>query len=116
MKQEPVGWAIKHQEDLIEFQTDRSDFEETIEFYKTEGWEYEIVPLYTAPRELSDEEITQVFDKCYPNNGDGDVVTLVDFARAIEKEVVNKNTYNIQQDDEMSINMCINKDFVNKND
>ena len=70
----------------------------------------------TTAKLLSDEEITQVFDKCYPNNGDGDVVTLVDFARAIEKEVVNKNTYNIQQDDEMSINMCINKDFVNKND
>jgi len=39
--------------------------------------------LQTKP--LSDEEITQVFDKCYPNNGDGDVVTLVDFARAIEE-------------------------------
>lgn len=34
-------------------------------------------------RELTDEEITQVFDECYPNNADGDVVTLVDFARAI---------------------------------
>jgi hypothetical protein len=45
------------------------------------------LPLYTTPqtKPLSDEEITQVFDKCYPNNGDGDVVTLVDFARAIEE-------------------------------
>ena len=43
------------------------------------------IPLYTAPKPLSDKEITQVFDKCYPNNGDGDVVTLVDFARAIEE-------------------------------
>jgi len=33
--------------------------------------------------DLTDEEITQVFDECYPNNADGDVVTLIDFARAI---------------------------------
>jgi hypothetical protein len=46
------------------------------------------IPLYTTPqiKELSDEEITQVFDECYPNNGDGDVVTLIDFARAILKK------------------------------
>ena len=36
-----------------------------------------------ARKQLTDEEITQVFDECYPNNADGDVVTLVDFARAI---------------------------------
>jgi len=41
------------------------------------------IPLYTHPAELTDEEITQVFDECYPNNGDGDVVTLIEFARAI---------------------------------
>jgi hypothetical protein len=42
------------------------------------------IPLYTHPvKELTHEEITQVFDECYPNNGDGDVVTLIDFARAI---------------------------------
>ena len=34
---------------------------------------------------LSEKELYEVFDKCYPNNGDGDVVTLVDFARAIEE-------------------------------
>jgi len=47
---------------------------------------------YTTPqtKPLSDEEITQVFDKCYPNNGDGDVVTLVDFARAILKKASEK--------------------------
>jgi len=42
------------------------------------------IPLYTHPaKTLTDEEITQVFDECYPNNADGDVVTLIDFARAI---------------------------------
>ena len=34
---------------------------------------------------LSEKELYEVFDKCYPNNGNGDVVTLVDFARAIEE-------------------------------
>ena len=34
-------------------------------------------------KELTDKEITQVFNECYPNNADGDVVTLIDFARAI---------------------------------
>jgi len=51
------------------------------------------IPLYfehkpqvvRAPtyKTLTDDEITQVFDECYPNNSDGDVVTLIDFARAI---------------------------------
>jgi hypothetical protein len=41
-------------------------------------------------KELSDKEITQVFDECYPNNGDGDVVTLIDFARAILKKASKK--------------------------
>ena len=50
------------------------------------------IPLYTTPqiKELSDEEIIQVFDECYPNNGDGDVVTLIDFARAILKKASDK--------------------------
>ena len=41
-------------------------------------------------KELTDEEITQVFDECYPNNGDGDVVTLIDFARAILRKAQEK--------------------------
>jgi len=46
---------------------------------------YEVINLEPQTKPLTDEEITQVFDKCYPNNGDGDVVTLIDFARAIEE-------------------------------
>lgn len=55
-----------------------------------EGHTYK--PLYTTPqiKELSDKEITQVFDECYPNNCDGDVVTLIDFARAILKKASEK--------------------------
>jgi hypothetical protein len=50
-----------------------------------------VIPLYTHPvKELTDEEITQVFDECYPNNGDGDVVTLIDFARAILRKAQEK--------------------------
>ena len=48
-------------------------------------------PLYTHPaKTLTDEEITQVFDECYPNNADGDVVNLVDFAKAILKKASEK--------------------------
>ena len=43
-----------------------------------------------ARKQLTDEEITQVFDECYPNNADGDVVTLVDFARAILRKAQEK--------------------------
>ena len=43
-----------------------------------------------ARKQLTDEEITQVFDECYPNNADGDVVTLVDFARAILRKAQNE--------------------------
>ena len=49
------------------------------------------IPLYTHPaKTLTDEEITQVFDECYPNNADGDVVTLIDFARAILRKAQEK--------------------------
>ncbi len=51
---------------------------------QTEGKLFHI-PLYAAQKPLSEKELYEVFDKCYPNNGDGDVVTLVDFARAIEE-------------------------------
>jgi cell fate (sporulation/competence/biofilm development) regulator YlbF (YheA/YmcA/DUF963 family) len=51
----------------------------------------EVGGAYTHPvKELTDEEITQVFDECYPNNGDGDVVTLIDFARAILRKAQGK--------------------------
>ena len=42
-------------------------------------------PVIKQTKPLSEKELYEVFDKCYPNNGDGDVVTLVDFARAIEE-------------------------------
>ena len=44
-----------------------------------------IAELEKQTKPLSEKELYEVFNKCYPNNGDGDVVTLVDFARAIEE-------------------------------
>lgn len=44
-----------------------------------------IAELEKQAKPLSEKELYEVFNKCYPNNGDGDVVTLVDFARAIEE-------------------------------
>lgn len=73
---------------------------------KDKNKEYNSIPA----KLLSDEEISDIlFKYCEKDE-------WFNFARAIEKEVVNKNAHNIKQDDEMSINMSINKDFVNKND
>jgi hypothetical protein len=51
--------------------------------FKNSG--YETINLTPQTKPLSEKELYEVFNKCYPNNGDGDVVTLVDFARAIEE-------------------------------
>ncbi len=45
------------------------------------------IPLYTAPRELSDEEIINVYDHCFKTM---DSVTIADFARAILKKANEK--------------------------
>jgi hypothetical protein len=74
----PVGWWNKER---------RIHWLDAVLETKEDGWD---TPLYTAPRELSDKEINQVFDECYPNNGDGDVVTLIDFARAVLKKASEK--------------------------
>jgi hypothetical protein len=60
MKQEPVAWAIKSDGDFTELGFDNDLLEEVEEMYAMEGWKYEVIPLYTAPRELSDEEIDAV--------------------------------------------------------
>ena len=55
---------------------------------------YDVVPLYTAPRELSDVEIHYEVDKWERQNNykhDADVhKTLIDFARAILKKASEK--------------------------
>ena len=41
---------------------------------------------------LTEKEVVNIFNKCYPNNSDGDVVTLIDFADAIMEAMIVKNT------------------------
>lgn len=41
---------------------------------------------------LTEKEVVDIFNKCYPNNSDGDVVTLIDFANAIMEAMIVKNT------------------------
>ena len=51
----------------------------------SDDYQNKYIEQYWTKKPLSEKELYEVFDKCYPNNGDGDVVTLVDFARAIEE-------------------------------
>jgi hypothetical protein len=44
------------------------------------------IPLYTAPRELSDEEIVRISETCDLNH----VLGLIDFGRAILKKASKK--------------------------
>ena len=66
--------TLRYQADLI------AELEDKLSFYEIKDLDSGL-----KPKPLSEKELYEVFDKCYPNNGDGDVVTLVDFARAIEK-------------------------------
>ena len=64
-----------------------------IEVLRNQLWDLKSEPFgfdRNPAKTLTDEEITQVFDECYPNNADGDVVTLIDFARAILRKTQEK--------------------------
>ena len=85
MNNEPVAWIID---------ANMTDCDDNF-IWNTGGypdWQVEDwIPLYTHPaKTLTDEEINQVFDECYPNNADSDVVTLIDFARAILRKAQEK--------------------------
>jgi hypothetical protein len=80
MNNEPVAW--------IDFKELDMDVSTSVTKHKQFDTD---IPLYTHPaKTLTDKEITQVFDECYPNNADGDVVTLIDFARAILRKAQEK--------------------------
>ena len=108
MNNEPVAWIVR--KDTDEIYLGKKWAYEYAEYIKAD-----VIPLYTHPaktqdegyetvfdgekyttklkepaKTLTDEEITQVFDECYPNNADGDVVTLIDFARAILRKAQEK--------------------------
>jgi hypothetical protein len=86
----PVAWAIKSDNDFTEIGFDTDLLEEVEEMYAMEGWKYEVIPLYTAPRELSDEEAIKLWDliPLVPNEGMTGRLKL--FARAILKKASEK--------------------------
>lgn len=57
MNNEPVAWAIKSDGDWTEIGWDDEVLHEVEEWYTEQGWQYEYVPLYTHPADLTDEEI-----------------------------------------------------------
>ena len=111
----PVAWAIKSDGDFTEIGFDNDLLEEVEEMYAMEGWKYEVVPLYTAPeeeildrikqlekylgfknsgydiisantpRELSDEEIVNLYKETEADNGG-----IREFARTILKKAGEK--------------------------
>jgi hypothetical protein len=63
MNNEPVAWAIKVGKDLVEIVDEKRDFQELVDFYKMEKWDFETVELYTHPAKtltpITDEEIKE---------------------------------------------------------
>ena len=87
MNNKPVAWAIKADGDWFEMGWDDEILYEVEEWYKSQGWQYEYVPLYTHPvKELTDAEIQQVSHKYhYTYNPD-----YIGFARAILRKAQEK--------------------------
>ncbi len=89
----PVAWAIKSDNDFTEIGFDNDLLKEVEEMYAMEGWKYEVIPLYTAPRELSDEEIHEVskLKDVWIEQEDGSIkLSPYKFARAILKKASEK--------------------------
>ena len=82
----PVAWAIKSDGNFTEIGFDNDLLEEVEEMYAMEGWKYEVVPLYTTPKELSDDEILSLQWMVHY----ADASELVEFARAILKKASEK--------------------------
>ncbi len=77
----PVGWIV----DGIFFDSLGAALNMSLNF------EQPCIPLYTAPRELSDEEIIEIRDSCYVQSGiDEWEFDDVVFARAILKKASEK--------------------------
>ena len=78
MKQEPVGWW--NEKLRIHWQDAVSDKQEA-------NWN---IPLYTAPKELSDAEIMEVYKEVSEPFGEKRLYEIHDFARAILKKASEK--------------------------
>ncbi len=75
MNNEPVAWMIIHVDNGKSLQFKENKFSEIN------------IPLYTAPRELSDEEISLVIWESYQSIGNA---TLTDLCKAILKKASEK--------------------------
>jgi hypothetical protein len=89
MNNEPVAWAIKSDGDFTEIGWDDEVLYEVEEWYTAQGWKYEHIPLYTHPvKELTDEEIAEVFDNTFKVRDFEDY--FLKFARAILRKAQEK--------------------------
>jgi hypothetical protein len=83
MKQEPVGWIV----DGIFFDSLGAALNMSLNF------EQPCIPLYTAPRELSDEEIWELHQEYIdevPCGHSMQTVGFIEFAKAILKKASEK--------------------------
>ena len=87
MKQEPVAWMIKTDQEGADIAWDKEQLEDITEFYKDECWEFEVIPLYTAPRELSDEEIIGAIARGWCSEKNSSKTMDSDLAMAIADEI-----------------------------
>jgi len=80
MKQEPVAWMTEY----------ATEGQHGVTFDKSLAEQYGFdIPLYTAPRELSDDEIGQIWKECMESPY-MQVSNPVGFARAILKKASEK--------------------------
>jgi hypothetical protein len=83
MNNEPVAWAVWEGRPHDLFFTK----EEADELCRLKGGDAKSIPLYTAPRELSDEEITVIATQ---GRTDLTIPAHISFARAILKKASEK--------------------------
>lgn len=85
VKQEPVAWmeTYKGKPHNLDWNKENLNYGDSV---------YDVVPLFTAPRELSDEEILQIAfarNARIPNNIGNDML-LISFAKALLKKASEK--------------------------
>jgi hypothetical protein len=84
----PVGWLGYHEGLLVSFLQTQEQVESFLKNTDTAG---KVLLVYTHPmRELTDEEINEVFKSIYGHNNSYINSNLFDFARAIIKKASEK--------------------------
>ena len=84
----PVGWLGYHEGLLVSFLQTQEQVESFLKNTDTAG---KVLLVYTHPmRELTDEEINEVFKSIYGHNNSYINSSLFDFARAILKKASEK--------------------------